>query len=140
MQENLNTLIITSVLPTLSAFAVCADTGDQVFIPSSVSKACSLEQGMVVNGMLVPNKHNAEEVPWMCPVIRVTDIDQPVADPKLVNAALSQFDYPVRSDEVGYNEFDLQSAHQAGMAVKVIVKEKPDAKAFVMWAATMDQV
>lgn len=135
-----HTIIITSVLPTLTAFAVCADTGEQVFIPSSVSKACNLQNGMIVKAMLVPNNHNSDDVPWMAPVIVTTDKDQPIADPKAVNSALAQFEYPVRAEEIDFNEIDLQNAHQVGLAVKVIVKEKPDAKAFVMWAASLDQV
>lgn len=131
-------LIVTNILPTASAFAVRSDTGDQVFIPASVSKACDIKHGQVIKGMLVPNKHDSQDVPWMCPV--VVPSDETLQSPEEVYSALDAFDYPVTADEAGVSLFSLQNAHAEGKAVKLIVKENPEAKAVLFWASKMDKV
>lgn len=133
------TLIVTNVLePSKSAFAVRKDNGEQVFIPSVVSKACGLEPTQIVKGKLVPNRHNSADVPWMAPIILPTE--ESIETPQVVFNALDRFDYPVTADEAGLSLFSLQNAHQEGKAVKLIVKARPEDKAVLYWAASMDKV
>lgn len=131
-------LIVTNILPTASAFALRSDNGEQVFIPASVSKACELKNGQVVKGMIVPNRHDSADVPWMCPVIIPTNDDVQTAQD--VHRALDAFDYPVTAEEAGVGLFSLHCAHAEGMAVKMIVKENPSSKPVMYWAASMDKV
>lgn len=133
------TLIVTNVLqPGKAAFAVREDTGEQVYIPAAVSKACGLEPTHIVKGKLVPNRQNTKDVPWMAPIILPSE--ESIETPETVYKALDAFDYPVTAEEAGVSLFSLQNAHQEGMAVKLIVKAKPDDKAVLYWAATMDKV
>jgi hypothetical protein len=131
-------IIVTNILPTGSAFAVREDTGEQAFIPAAVSKATDLKIGMIAQAMLVPNRHDSADVPWMAPVI--VPSETAIETPDEVFRKLDCFDYPVTADEAEVSLFSLQSAHAAGKVVKLIVKESPEAKAMLYWAATIDKV
>lgn len=54
----------SNVLPTKTAFGIRADTGEQVFIPSTVTNATNLEINEVVQAVMVPNKLHADKTPW----------------------------------------------------------------------------
>lgn len=137
--ENYVTVIVTNLLPTGTSFAVREDTGEQVFIPASVSKACGLQVSQIAKAILIPNRKEAADVPWMAPVVKV-DADTNVMAPDAVQKALDAFDYPVTAEEAGCDPISLHNAHQIGKAVKLVVKERADAKAVVYWTASMDKV
>lgn len=133
-----HTIIVTNMLPTASAFAVRSDNGEQVFIPAAVSKATDIKIGAVVNAMLVPNRHDSQDVPWMAPVVVPTETQ--IETPDDVFKKLDAWEYPVTAEEAEISLFSLQNAHAEGKAVKLIVKEAPDSKAMLYWASTIDKV
>lgn len=131
-------IIVTNILPTGSSFAVKEETGEQIFIPAAVSKAADLHIGMSANAMLIPNRHESDNVPWMAPIILPSKVD--IETPDAVFKKLDEFEHPVTAEESGISIFSLQNAHTVGKIVKLIAKESPDAKAVLYWSASMDKV
>lgn len=64
--QPLNTVEIycTKILDTQSGFAVRMDTGEQVFIPGSVTASANLEEHSTRVAVLAPNAVNADKTPW----------------------------------------------------------------------------
>lgn len=140
---NWQTIIVTNVIePSRSAFAVREDNGEQVFIPPTVSRACEIEPSDIVLAKLVPNRDrrgiDIQSVPWLAPL--VTREDEGMMDADEVKDRLEEYDFPVTADEVEIPLIALQSAHQEGKIVKIVVMPAPKAERIVMWAASMDTV
>lgn len=59
-------LFCTTVLTTGSGFGVRIDTGEQVFIPSTIIKASNLQEGETAPATVVPNKayEQQSKTPW----------------------------------------------------------------------------
>jgi len=139
------TVIVTNVVPsTKSAFGVREDTGEQVFIPPSVSRAMKIEIGDIVNAKLVPNNEqngragSRTPVPWFAPLVARSIED--LTDPDEVKEQLLGFDYPVSTEDAGISSAALQQAYEAGQIVKIIVMPHPDQERVIMWAADMGRV
>ena len=71
-------MIISNVHTRGFAFAVCRETGEQVFIPPFVALAQKLEVGVTVQGRLVVNPKNGDSntTPWQC--ISIQELDQEI--------------------------------------------------------------
>ena len=65
-----------NIISTGCAFGIRIDTGEQVFIPSSVVRATQIEEGETAFAAIAPNKHKNEATPWFC--IRINRIAAPV--------------------------------------------------------------
>lgn len=139
------TVIVTNVVPsTKSAFGVREDTGEQVFIPPSVSRAMKLEISDIVHAKLVPNNEqngrsgSRTPVPWFAPL--ATRSIEDIVDPVEVKEQLLGFEYPATTEDTGISSSALQNAYESGHIVKIIVMPHPDQERVIMWAADMDRV
>ena len=74
-------MIISNVHTRGFAFAVCRETGEQVFIPPFVALLQKLEVGISVRGRLVVNPKNGANntTPWQCISIKEME-DKPEVD------------------------------------------------------------
>lgn len=62
--DNLTPIYVTNILESGTAFGMREDTGESVFIPSSVSRAARLHKGDSIECKLLPNTHQPEKTPW----------------------------------------------------------------------------
>jgi len=142
-------VMCTTVLATNTAFAVRADTGEQVFVPSAVAHAAQLQVGDIVRATVVPNTHYPEKTPWFA--IRV-ERDAPVPaliaqdslDQRIVEYLDVQPAYATTSEVAEEFNVDTTIAGNAlnrvfrrGQAVRADVYSKPDQQraSFCLWAA-----
>lgn len=136
------TVIVTNMIASKAAFAVREDTGEQVYIPASVSRAVELSVIDVVLAKIVPNRdHHGQingQVPWLAAIVSRSNED--FIPPEEVEDALDKFDYPVTAEEAGVPLMALQNAHHYGKAVKVVVIPNPKADKVIMWAKDVDRV
>ena len=146
MKKQNSTLLVTKVLlPKGTAFATRTETGEEVFIPPRVSRAANLEDGDVVDAILVensspPDRADREPVRWLATYVAPIDGKTALTDAHSVSEGLSAFDYPVTAAEAGLDLPSLEQAHKMEKAVKIVVSEHPSKPKVVMWAATMDQI
>lgn len=155
-------ILITNIIESGTAFAVTADTGEQVFIPSAVMRASSAELFTEVTAVLVPNQFQADRTPWLAAVIKSGDPAQapaqapaPVAAPAVPSGnmaerdqrildALEAFTYAVTAAIADATGIDPKSANNslnrlfaAGKIAKADVYGNPDQTraSFVLWAS-----
>lgn len=64
MQSENITIFCTNMLDTGTAFALRSDTGEQVFIPASVSTRASLSIGDTATATIIPNHQHGDRTPW----------------------------------------------------------------------------
>jgi hypothetical protein len=99
-------IIITNVLPTGTAFAVCAHDMTQVFISSAVAERGHVEVGLTMNAHIVPNFSHPERTPWQAvkileltaptPLAAAQDTDMSPTEQLIaeIEALLADADYP----------------------------------------------
>jgi len=59
-------IYISRILDADSAFGAQTDTGEQVFIPPTVTRAINAEEGDIVTAKLISNTHpNSAATPWV---------------------------------------------------------------------------
>jgi len=59
-------IYVSHVLDTNSGFGARTDTGEQVFIPASVTKASGAAEGDILTAKIIPNTHpNNMATPWV---------------------------------------------------------------------------
>ena len=72
-----------NVILSGAAFAIRVDTGEQIFVPSSVVRASGIDDGDTAFAILAPNKHEgdvwAKATPWFC--IRIIPANNRPAEP-----------------------------------------------------------
>jgi hypothetical protein len=69
-----------TVISSGAAFALRVDTGEQIFVPSSVVRASGIDDGDTAFAILAPNKHEGDSTtPWFC--IRIIPANNRPAEP-----------------------------------------------------------
>jgi hypothetical protein len=101
----------TNVMNTHTAFAVRADNGDEVFIPSAVAHAVKLQPADTVIAHIVPNTRHPEKTPWFAISIE-RDVEQGAIDEKIL-AYLSGTAYASTSEIAQEFSTDATTASNA---------------------------
>lgn len=144
MSEDLmRQILVSNQMETFTSFGLSVDTGEQVYIPAAVAKACELKVGKVYKALLVPNRHEqADTTPWMCAQVDVSASagDALQDDLQAVRDALSEFEMPVTTEESEQPRHLLERAWREGVIVRVEAKQSPIAEPRILWAADMDCV
>jgi hypothetical protein len=143
----------TNVLDTHTAFAMRADTGEQVFIPSAVAHAANLKPAETVMATIVPNTHHPDKTPWFAirvdrgepapepaPEPAVKPLDERIADyveaqPLYATTAEIAEEFDVDTTTAGNA---LNRLFRLGRIVRADVYSKPDQQraSFCLWAAS----
>lgn len=146
-------IVCTNVLSTKTAFALRADTGEQVFIPSAVSHAANLQPSDTVRATVVPNTHYPDKTPWFA--VRI-ERDAPVPelsvqsslDERITEYLDAQPAYATTSEVAEEFGVDTTIAGNAlnrvfrrGRIARADVYSKPDQQraSFCMWAANANR-
>jgi hypothetical protein len=79
MQSENITIFCTNMLDTGTAFALRGDTGEQVFIPASVSTRAGLSIGDTATATIIPNHQHGDRTPWFA--IHIEPVGEPVEAP-----------------------------------------------------------
>ena len=148
-------MIISNVHTRGFAFAVCRETGEQVFIPPFVALLQKLEVGISVRGRLVVNPKNGANntTPWQCISIKEME-DKPEVDAaqqSTPDAAILEFIRDYRggylttkdiAEDLGIEHRTAGNATQRlftdGKIAKAEVHSRPDQTraTIILWAAT----
>jgi hypothetical protein len=141
------TIIITNVVqPSKTAFGVREDTGEQVFVPPSVSKTMNLENADIIQAKLVPNVDKFSDgtqklknnVPWFAPLVSREAYDE--AALQHTYSSLSEYEYPVTAEEAELPLAALQELYHQGRIVKMLIMPNPKSEKVIMWASSMEKV
>jgi len=79
MQSENITIFCTNMLDTGTAFALRGDTGEQVFIPASVSTRAGLSIGDTATATIIPNHQHGDRTPWFA--IHIEPVGEPTDAP-----------------------------------------------------------
>ena len=79
MQSENITIFCTNMLDTGTAFALRGDTGEQVFIPASVSTRAGLSIGDTATATIIPNHQHGDRTPWFA--IHIEPVGEPAEAP-----------------------------------------------------------
>lgn len=79
MQSENIAIFCTNMLDTGTAFALRSDTGEQVFIPASVSTRASLSIGDTATATIIPNHEHGDRTPWFA--IHIEPVGEPTDAP-----------------------------------------------------------
>lgn len=96
-------MIISNVHQRGFAFAVCKDTGEQVFIPPFVALAQELEIGQTTYGRLVinPKSGTSNSTPWQCIDINF-ESSEPIRETEKSNNPDDSMLAILQGSQVGY--------------------------------------
>lgn len=146
------TIYCTNVLDTNTAFAVRADTGEHVFIPSSVALGAKIQISDTLIAHIVPNAVHPEKTPWFA--IRATREGSPVVAPaekppfvsiddKIADYIDRQGQYATTAEVAADFDIDTTLASNAltrlfkqGRVARADVHARPDQQrpSFCLWA------
>ena len=141
----------TNVLSTNTAFAIRADNGEQVFIPSAVAHAARLKPTEEAIAHIVPNTHHPEKTPWFAIHIVRDDAVKPEPnltpekslDDRIADYIEGQTLYATTSEVADEFSVDTTIAGNAlnrlfrqGRVARADVFSKPDQQraSFCLWA------
>jgi hypothetical protein len=142
-------VLCTNVLGTNTAFALRADTGEQVFVPSAVAHAAQLQAGDTVRATVVPNTHYPDKTPWFAIRIEREAPEPEQAEPDNLDQRIAEYldaqpAYATTSEVAEEFDVDTTAAGNAlnrlfrqGRAARADVYSKPDQQraSFCLWAA-----
>lgn len=132
-----------------ACFGARQDSGEQVFVPASVAKACDAQEGHVRESKLIPNTHeNRDLTPWV--VVHMSKIDgaenQHDIDERLL-LEIEQAGYAATAELAGYLketpvtvQRSLERLFRSNKVVKceVYTNPRPAPPEICLWALSIN--